>query len=590
MPTSRHPYINLPSTAFWKTAVAELDPLTIDFAWTPKFPITRETSIITVGSCFAQHISKSLKENGFNWLDSEPAPKALPAGEHGANNYGVFSFRTGNIYTAALLKQWIVWAKGAEQSPEIFKDGERFFDPYRPSINENGYASPEEMRAARQFTLSNILSAIQQADVFIFTLGLTEAWLNKNGTVYPMCPGTVRGEFSNEDHFFHNYHHEEIVRDLEFVFDALQEINPNIKFLLTVSPVPLTATASGEHVLSATTYSKSALRSAAGYLCQRRADVDYFPSYEIITAAPFKGQFFDLNMRSVTVDGVAFVMRQFLTSIGAVENINNRPLAEKRQSISSDLKSQSSTDEICDDIILESWSNNTVGKDDKHPAFVLIGDSHMGLIAQVLNERNIKYVGGGTMNASDWQAGNFDLNHDFFFLPLNEDQRQNWKTTYQASFAKISASSEKPLIITNLGQQRNQAYFNGFIKGCVPILYGPSFDGVIKRDDLFAYLMVARQVHIGIICRMLATGCKVLVITDPPLESESDAVACEIIDTFLAEFYQSIGCLTFNAGQWIKQQGGLAEEFKSTDSIHCAQEYYRQLTSELFSRFSIKQE
>ncbi|WP_295747755.1 hypothetical protein [Undibacterium sp.] len=89
---------------------------------------------------------------------------------------------------------------------------------------------------------------------------------------------------------------------------------------------------------------------------------------------------------------------------------------------------------------------------------------------------------------------------------------------------------------------------------------------------------------------LLATGCKVLVITDPPQESENDAPACEIIDTFLADFYQSIGCLTFNAGQWIKQQGGMPDEFRTIDSIHCAQDYYHQLTSELFSRFSIKQE
>lgn len=590
MSKNSHPYRTLPSTAFWKTAVAELDPLDIDLAWKPKFPISRKTSIITIGSCFAQHISKSLKENGFNWLDSEPAPNELPLGEHGSNNYGVFSFRTGNIYTAALLKQWILWVKGDEQSPEFFKDGERFFDPFRPSINETGYVSPEEMLAARQFTLDNILKAILQADLFIFTLGLTEAWLNKNGTVYPMCPGTVRGEFSNEDHFFHNYHHAEIVRDLEFVFDALQEINPNIKFLLTVSPVPLTATASGEHVLSATTYSKSVLRSAAGYLYQQRADVDYFPSYEIITAAPFKGQFFDLNLRSVKADGVAFVMRQFLTSIGVVESLDAKKLIGKKEFAPPSLSIKLAENEICDDIILESWSNRVSGNDENRPHIVLIGDSHMGLIAQVLEERNIRYAGGGTMNASDWQAGNFDLNQDTFFLPLNEDQRRNWDTTFHASFDNISTVSEKPLIITNLGQQRNQAYFNGFIKGCVPTLYGPSFDGVIKRDDLFAYLMVARQIHIGIICRLLATGCKVVVVTDPPLESESDAPACEIIDTFLADFYQSIGCLTFNAGQWIKQQGGLAEEFRSTDSIHCAQEYYRQLTSELFSRFSIKQD
>jgi hypothetical protein len=102
---SSHPYANLPPDAFWRTAVAELDSRKIKLDWTPKFPIKRESKIITVGSCFAQHISKSLEENGFQWIDSEPAPLDLIAAQHAKYGYGLFSFRTGNIYTTALLKQ-----------------------------------------------------------------------------------------------------------------------------------------------------------------------------------------------------------------------------------------------------------------------------------------------------------------------------------------------------------------------------------------------------------------------------------------------------------------------------------------------------
>ncbi|MDC0689565.1 hypothetical protein POF53_18360 [Mitsuaria sp. RG] len=29
-----------------------------------------------------------------------------------AQQYGVFSFRTGNLYTPAMLRQWLVWALG----------------------------------------------------------------------------------------------------------------------------------------------------------------------------------------------------------------------------------------------------------------------------------------------------------------------------------------------------------------------------------------------------------------------------------------------------------------------------------------------
>jgi hypothetical protein len=65
---------------------------------------------LTAGSCFAQHISRALVKSGFTWIDSEPAPATVDPAEATADGYGVFSFRTGNIYTPALLKQWIEMA------------------------------------------------------------------------------------------------------------------------------------------------------------------------------------------------------------------------------------------------------------------------------------------------------------------------------------------------------------------------------------------------------------------------------------------------------------------------------------------------
>ena len=82
--------------------------------------------------------------------------------------------------------------------------------------------------------------------------------------------------------------------------------------LLTVSPVPLTATASDKHVLTATTYSKSVLRAVAGELYDRYADIDYFPSYEIVASPWSRGFFYESNMRSVNAGGVSVVMQTFL--------------------------------------------------------------------------------------------------------------------------------------------------------------------------------------------------------------------------------------------------------------------------------------
>ncbi|QNM95085.1 GSCFA domain-containing protein [Chitinimonas koreensis] len=312
-----NPYQDLPPRAFWRTAVADKDMLAIDELWTPKFALAADDAIVTAGSCFARHIGRALAERGMRWLDAEPAPAGLGEAEREAGHYGVFSFRSGNIYTAAMLRQWLAWAYGHAAPPAgTWCEGGRHYDPFRPAIEPAGYDSAEALLAAREATLQAIRRAVAEARCFVFTLGLTEAWLERDGSVvYPVCPGTVHGEFDAARHLFHNYAFAEIHRDLSAAIDLLRAANPQIRVLLTVSPVPLTATASGQHALVATSHSKSVLRAVAGQLAQERAEVDYFPSYEIITAHPFKGAFFEPNLRSVAPHGVAFVMRQFFAGL-----------------------------------------------------------------------------------------------------------------------------------------------------------------------------------------------------------------------------------------------------------------------------------
>ena len=61
--------------------------------------------------------------------------------------------------------------------------------------------------------------------------------------------------------------------------DLLRDYNENMRFILTVSPVPLVATAGSEHVLAATLYSKSVLRAVAGFLPRpMRMSITFRPS------------------------------------------------------------------------------------------------------------------------------------------------------------------------------------------------------------------------------------------------------------------------------------------------------------------------
>jgi hypothetical protein len=320
--TAANPYQSLPARSFWRTAVAEPEMAEIDELWTPKFALGQDDPILTAGSCFARHIGWTLLELGMNWRDAEPAPPGLTRAERSDRQYGVFSFRTGNIYTAATLRQWLAWAAGAEDpgaedpGTESWLDGGRHFDPFRPSVEPAGYDSAEAMLAAREATLAAIRRAVAEASCLIFTLGMTEAWHDRRtGVTYPMCPGTVRGVFDPERHEFANHTFARVRQDVLAAVALAHTLNPGLRVLLTVSPVPLTATATGGHALTANTYSKSVLRAVAGQLAAEHEHIDYFPAYEIITGIPFRGAFFEPNLRSVTAEGVEFVMRRFAAAL-----------------------------------------------------------------------------------------------------------------------------------------------------------------------------------------------------------------------------------------------------------------------------------
>lgn len=346
-----NPYEGLPDTAYWRAAVAQVDPLRIGPVWQPRFEVRPEDKVVTFGSCFAQHIGRALIERKFAWLNTELPPADLRPDNVRRFNYDVFSSRTGNIYTPTLLRQWTRWALGDAPPPdEAWQQDGRWFDPFRPAIEPGGFASADEMLRSRRKAIKAFGEAIAQADLFIFTLGLTESWHNsRTGSEYPMCPGTVAGEFDPGEHVFENLGFQRLRDGLGETFDLMKARNPSLRFLLTVSPVPLTATKSGRHVLVATMASKSRLRAVADDIVANRADCDYFPSYELIVSPPFKGRFFEANQRSVTAEGVAFVMDTFFNSLAvhpAHPDIPDEPVQEP---------ARSDEDVVCEDILLDAF-------------------------------------------------------------------------------------------------------------------------------------------------------------------------------------------------------------------------------------------
>lgn len=356
---TNNPYSDLPEEAFWKTAVGESSPTSPYKIYKKKWEITTDNKVATAGSCFAQHISRYLRANDFCVLDQEPAPYGLPESEHSKYGYSMYSARYGNIYTVQQLLQLVREVIG-DFTPENYvwrKQNGQFVDALRPNVEPFGLESVNEVQIHRLAHLANVRKMIQNLDVFVFTFGLTEAWVHKtSGTVYPIAPGVIAGDFNSSEFEFRNFQFCDVLNDFkEFlkVASYIRQHNPIKKILVTVSPVPLTATASGEHVLRATTYSKSILRAVAGQLANENESIAYFPSYEIITNQSARANFFEANLRTVKREGVETVMSVFMEEHGiqggsiTSEKITKTPKTEIESFL------QQEQDVICEDELLE---------------------------------------------------------------------------------------------------------------------------------------------------------------------------------------------------------------------------------------------
>lgn len=308
-----HPYRHAPDYRRWRTAMSGREAAAIEPFPAGGGQIGAQERIMTAGSCFAQHITRHLRARQLRLVDTEPAHPLLPEATAAACGYGLYSARYGNIYTSRQLLQLLRRCEGRFQPADAFWDDHgAFHDPFRPSIQPGGFASRDELEHDRRMHLDAVRRAFAQMDVLIFTMGLTECWFDRtDGAVYPLCPGTAAGRFDAARHGFVNLGVDEVVDDMTHFLAELRRFNPRARIMLTVSPVPLAATALDRHVLVSTTCSKAVLRVAAETLT-RIDGVHYFPSCEIVSADSAN---FSDDRRSVRESCVQRVMEQFFRHV-----------------------------------------------------------------------------------------------------------------------------------------------------------------------------------------------------------------------------------------------------------------------------------
>ncbi|WP_413491277.1 GSCFA domain-containing protein [Shewanella baltica] len=568
------PYSEKSEKSFWKTGVANIDLGKAPFQSIHNLLISKDNnSISSVGSCFAQHVGKWMIENNYPFNRSK------------LDSRQISSFAFGNVYTPRCFLQWLTLDPAHSHRFDIFydKNAERYIDLLRPNVYPDGFSSEEALRKARISAKNELFDTLTATNVLIFTLGLTEAWKDIDEVFYPSCPGVIAGEFNDEIFTFHQFNYNEIKSDLLLIKDIIQGINPQIKVILTVSPVPLTATASDKHILVASQYSKSVLRAVAGYLADNDEVFEYFPSFEIITVNNVNDFRFNENRRTVSNQAVEYVMSHFKSAFSDNEITQAQNNSEKNHQ-----------ETVCDEERLDALNklshhsnDNTVSR------LTLLGDSHMGKLAKALKEMEIPFIGGMVMNGSGFAQGQFSICETEYFVPLeNAASRllfapilKNLQAHEQSSF------EEKSVIISNIGLQTHQTvdrFFSWLQK---------QKDADIKDITLKNYVDFFHEdqsKQLSILLTMKERGHTVIVVSDPPFSryfKESQSMAWLVYCYFDALEYicSQLNILFFNAAKAFDEEIDTPMAYASDicypdgqhDWVHGNSMYYTWLANKL---------
>ena len=260
----------------------------------------RKTPVASMGSCFAANLKGFLVRNGFNYVQASKAPGPQVA-----------SAAWGTVYNTFCIAQEMARANGDFHPAEEEWDMGRgcLIDPYRKGIQWRDRETALKERTEHAQTARR---AIEEAEVFILTVGVTEIWFSKiDGSVFFQVPPPR--VFDGERHGFRTSSFEANKQNLQSALQDLWRINPACNVILTVSPVPLRATFRDTNVVTANAQSKATLLAAVydvvGDLGRR---VHYFPAYELATV--MSGNPFKPDNRHVRAGVIKGIMDVFIRS------------------------------------------------------------------------------------------------------------------------------------------------------------------------------------------------------------------------------------------------------------------------------------
>jgi len=275
-----------------------------DIAPAPGFALDAKSRFFCLGSCFARNIEEHLIYRGVEVLSKRVVS---PKDEWPARANGFL-----NKFTTHSMVQELRWLAQPPADP-----GEHLLETakgWRDMHLTPGLQGTTRERALerRHWLAADYFPRIARADVLIMTLGLNEVWRDTVAeTRLNAAPGLWEVRREPGRFVLEITDVAENVAALEEARSLVKALNPAMKIVVTVSPVPMGTTFSGRDIAIANTLSKATLRAAADAFQMKHDDVDYFPSFEMATLST-RGFAYAPDCLHVADRVVSHIMGRFL--------------------------------------------------------------------------------------------------------------------------------------------------------------------------------------------------------------------------------------------------------------------------------------
>ena len=242
--------------------------------------IDYNSSLIFIGSCFSENISKKLAYYKFKTF---------------SNPFGIL-FNPITIET--LISNAVHLKKYTEKN--VFQLNERWhcFDAHSDLSNSN----KNELLSNLNSAISSTNKQLKKGSHLIITLGT--AWIYKHietATIVGNCHKIPQKQFSKK-----LLSVEEIITSLTTICSLIKSINPNINIIFTVSPVRHLKDGFTENMQS-----KAHLLTAIHQIIDEKEHLQYFPSYEIMMDDLRDYRFYNNDMLHPNETAINYIWQQF---------------------------------------------------------------------------------------------------------------------------------------------------------------------------------------------------------------------------------------------------------------------------------------